>query len=77
LVPSFNVTDALLPLVFLIAAFTIDGLALWRLKHGQELIVRGSWLLGVVITIPQLLILPCMLMGSLNVTAGKIGKYPK
>jgi len=70
-VPYFNMTDALLPLIFLVSALIIDGVAFWRLRHGQRLdgSVGGSWLLGVIITIPQLLIAPCLLLGTLNLPA--------
>ena len=73
-IPSFNTIDALLPLVFLIAALIIDGLALWRLKHNQQQVGHHSWLLGMIITIPQLLILPCMHMRSLNLIAVFLGQ---
>jgi hypothetical protein len=68
-VPSFNLTDALLPLVFLCAALIIDGLAFWKGKSRdhEKLVMPGSWSLGLLVTIPQLIILPCMLMGSLNI----------
>ena len=66
--PYFNLTDALLPLIFLVSALIVDGVAFWRLRHGLKL-ESSTWrslLLGVIITIPQLLIAPCLLMGSLN-----------
>lgn len=68
-VPYFNATDALLPLIFLVSALIVDAVALWR--HGQSLngSTRGSWLLGVIITLPQLVIAPCLLMSSLNLPA--------
>ena len=67
-VPYFNVADALLPLVFLVSALIIDGVALWRLRRGLKLngSTRGGWLLGIIITIPQLLITPCLLLGTWN-----------
>ena len=66
LIPSFNVTDALLPLLFIVSAVIIDGVALWRQRHGYSLggPMRGTWLLGIIITLPQLLIAPCLLVGS-------------
>src|SRR5215469_6171837 len=36
-IPSFNLTDALLPLVFIVSALIIDGVALWRLRRGHKL----------------------------------------
>jgi hypothetical protein len=70
-IPYFNMTDALLPLIFLVSALIVDGVVLWRIRHGQR--VDGSagrsWLLGIIITIPQLLIAPCLLLGTLNLPA--------
>lgn len=65
-VPHFNVTDALLPLIFLASALMVDGFALWQLRHGRGLdgSVRSIWLLGIIITIPQLLIAPCLLLST-------------
>ncbi|HLI08824.1 MAG TPA: hypothetical protein VKV40_19840 [Ktedonobacteraceae bacterium] len=70
-VPYFNMTDALLPLIFLVSALIVDGVALWRLRHNQKLngSLRNSWLLGIIITIPQLITAPCLLIGSLNLPA--------
>jgi hypothetical protein len=67
-IPYFNMTDALLPLIFFVSALIVDGVALWRLRHGYNLggSMRGSWLLGAIITLPQLLIAPCLLLGSLD-----------
>jgi hypothetical protein len=70
-VPYFNMTDALLPLIFLVSALIVDGVALWRLRHHQQLngSTHDSWLPGIIITIPQLIIAPCLLIGSLNLPA--------
>jgi hypothetical protein len=70
-IPYFNTTDALLPLIFLVSALIVDGVVLWRFRHGQRLdgSTRRSWLLGIIITIPQLLIAPCLLLGTLNLPA--------
>lgn len=70
-IPYFNMTDALLPLIFLVSALIVDGVVLWRLRHGQRLdgSAGRSWLLGIIITIPQLLIAPCLLLGTLNLPA--------
>lgn len=66
--PYFNLTDAFLPLIFLVSALIVDGVAFWRLRHGQkpESSTWRSLLLGGIITIPQLLIAPCLLLGTLN-----------
>lgn len=70
-VPYFNVTDALLPLIFLVSALVVDGVALWRQRRGRRLDIsmRGVIALGIIITIPQLVIAPCLLMGSLNLAS--------
>jgi hypothetical protein len=67
-IPYFNATDAWLPLLFIFSALIVDGVAFWRQRKGYPLggYTRRVWLLGVIITIPQLIIAPCLLMGSLN-----------
>ncbi len=66
--PTFNSADAIFPLTFLVSALLLDGMALWRLRHGRKLngTIRGNWLLGILITFPQLAIAPCILMRSWN-----------
>ena len=65
-IPYFNVTDAALPLLFIVSALIVDGVAFWRQRHGYRLggSIRGVWLLGILITLPQLLIAPCLLLSS-------------
>ncbi len=67
-VPYFRISDAVFPVTLLLSALLIDGVALWRLRHGSTLngATRGNWLLGLLITLPPLLIAPCILMGSWN-----------
>ena len=67
-VPYFNVIDALLPVIFILPAMIIDGVAFWQLRYGRELggSLRRSWILGVIITIPQLLVAPCLLLATWN-----------
>ncbi len=67
--PYFNVTDALLPLMLLASALIVDGVAFWRQRHGQSLNVslRGVLLLGIAVTLPQLVTVPWVLSGSLNI----------
>ena len=47
-IPYFNATDALLPLIFIISALIVDGVAFWRQHKGYPLggYTRGIWLLG-------------------------------
>jgi hypothetical protein len=57
-----------LPLLFITSAVIVDGVAFWRKRRGYKLggYTRRVWLLGVVITLPQLIIAPCLLSSSLN-----------
>ncbi len=52
--PAFNVTLALLPLLFLTGASLIDGVALWQRQHRKTLSsgLRGAWSLGILIALP-------------------------
>ena len=67
-VPYFNVTDALLPVIFILSALIVDSVALWRLRHGLPLAgaLRNSWIIGVIITIPELIVAPCLLLNTFN-----------
>lgn len=67
-IPYFNSSDALLPLIFIISALIVDGVAFWRQRKGYQLggYTRGIWLLGVIITIPQLIVTPCLLLDSID-----------
>ncbi|HLX39948.1 MAG TPA: hypothetical protein VKR42_05420, partial [Ktedonobacteraceae bacterium] len=67
-VPYFNVIDALLPVIFIIPALIVDSVALWRLRRGLPLVgsLRRSWIIGVIITIPELIVAPCLLLSTLN-----------
>ncbi len=67
-VPYFNVTDALLPVIFIVPALIVDSVALWRLRHGLPLAgaLRNSWIIGVIITIPELIVAPCLLLNTFN-----------
>lgn len=67
-VPYFNVTDALLPVIFILPALIVDSVALWRLRRGLPLggPLRNSWIIGVIITIPELIVAPCLLLTTFN-----------
>lgn len=67
-VPYFNITDALLPVIFILPALIVDSVALWRLRHGLPLggPLRNSWIIGVIITIPELIVAPCLLLTTFN-----------
>ncbi|HEY0756186.1 MAG TPA: hypothetical protein VGD98_19680 [Ktedonobacteraceae bacterium] len=62
-VPTFSWSYALLPLVFLIPALVVDGLALWSQRHQREF--ARTWrelaLLGALITPPIAVLAPFIL----------------
>ncbi len=69
-IPYFRISDAVFPVTLLLPALLVDGVALWRIRHGRSLngTTKGNWLLGLLITLPSLLIAPCILMGSWNLS---------
>lgn len=62
-IPSFSWSYALLPLVFLIPALVVDGLALWCRRRQKPFgkTMRGLALLGLVITPPIVVLAPFIL----------------
>jgi len=54
--PVFNVTLALLPLLFVVSALIIDGVAYWQHRQGKETLgaLPTIWLLGALIALPAL-----------------------
>jgi hypothetical protein len=68
-IPFFRWSDALLPLAFLLSALIIDGIALLRLRQGKPLhgYIRGMWLLGLIIAIPELIIAPMIINWNVNI----------
>ena len=62
--PSFNLTLALIPLLFLISAVLIDWLTYrYRQRHKATLdILPGRWLLAIVIAFPAVVIPPLLVM---------------
>jgi hypothetical protein len=62
-IPSFSWSYALLPLVFLIPALAVDGLALWSRRRGEPFgkSVRALALIGAGITPPIVLLAPFIL----------------
>lgn len=70
-VPFFHTNLALLPLFLLPAALILDGLAFFlrsrqRVMHGK---LPRMWLLGALITLPQCVLVPCLVMASWNPVA--------
>ena len=62
--PAFNLTLALIPLLFLISAVLIDWLTYrHRQRHTATLdILPGTWLLAIVIALPAVVIPPLLVM---------------
>lgn len=56
--PIFNVTLALLPLLFLTYALLVDGIAFWQQRHGHlsKRPLPRAWLLGTLCAFPAVLI---------------------
>ncbi len=70
-VPQFSANMALLPLFLLPSALIIDGIAviLQRRKQTIRGQLRRMWLLGLLITIPQCVLVPCLVMATWNPVA--------
>lgn len=68
-IPFFRWTDALLPLAFLVSALIVDGIAWQRWRQGKNLHgrIRGIWLLGLVITLPEMVLICCVINWNVNV----------
>jgi hypothetical protein len=68
-IPYFRWSDALLPLAFILSALLIDGIAWVRLRQGKPLHghIRGMWLLGLVIVVPELIILGMVINWNVNI----------
>lgn len=70
-VPVFSANMALLPLFLLPSAFILDGIALFlrfrkKVIHGK---LPHMWLVGLLITIPQCVLVPCLVMANWNPVA--------
>lgn len=65
MIPHFELNTALLPLFVLPAALIVDGIALWQTARAR----LHLWQLGLLISIPQLLIAPCVIMWNANLWA--------
>jgi hypothetical protein len=68
-IPFFRWSDALLPLAFLVSALIVDGIAWRRWRQGKKLHGRigGVWLLGLIITVPEMILICCVINWNLNV----------
>jgi len=56
--PAFNVTLALLPLLFLFFALLVDGVAYWQHRQSKvsDASLRGAWLLGALLVLPAVIV---------------------
>jgi len=56
--PALNVTLALLPLLFLIFALLVDGVAYWQHRYSKALddSLQGAWLLGMLLALPAVIV---------------------
>jgi hypothetical protein len=68
LAPYFKLNIALLPLFLLPSALIVDGIAFWQMRRGKKPYgkQRHMWLLGLLMSIPQMIIAPCLIMWTAN-----------
>ncbi len=68
-IPFFRWSDALLALTFILSALIIDGIAWLRLRQGKPLHghIRGIWLLGLIITIPEMVVASIIINWNVNI----------
>lgn len=58
--PAFNITLALLPLLIVVSALIVDGIAYWYRRQGRATLdaLPKAWLLGAFIALPALIFPP-------------------
>ena len=58
--PVFDVTIAMLPLLYLVSALMVEAAASWQRRSGEARNdgLRGAWLLGVLMAVPAVVIPP-------------------
>ena len=68
--PTFNATLALLPLLFLVFALLVDGVAYWQRRRSRTTddSLRGAWLLGALLALPAVIV-PAWIVQALMVLA--------
>ena len=68
--PTFNATLALLPLLFLVFALLVDGVAYWQRRRSRtkDDSLRGAWLLGALLALPAVIV-PAWIVQALMVLA--------
>jgi len=69
--PVFNVTLALLPLVFVVSALIVDGIVFSKHLHskGQNDTLSKVWLAGTLIALPALILPPLITEFVLSIPA--------
>jgi hypothetical protein len=62
--PNFNAALALMPLVYFLSALLVDGFAYWQFRQPKTRLegLRNSWLLGALITLPMIVLPPCIVL---------------
>jgi hypothetical protein len=69
--PVFNVTLALLPLLFLVSALIVDGIAFWKHQHGKDKtdVLSNVWLPGALIALSALVLPPLIIESVMSIPA--------
>ena len=75
--PTFNATLALMPLLFLVFALLVDGVAYWqrRRSRASDDSLRGAWLLGALLALPAVIV-PAWIVQALMALAPVIPLPP-
>ena len=69
--PVFNVTLALLPLLFVVSALIVDGIAFWKHQHGKDKtdVLSNVWLPGALIALSALVLPPFIIESVVSIPA--------
>jgi hypothetical protein len=75
--PTFNATLALMPLLFLVFALLVDGVAYWQRRRSRtsDDPLRGAWLLGALLALPAVIV-PAWIVQALMALAPVIPLPP-
>jgi hypothetical protein len=70
-IPVFNVTLALLPLLFVVSALIVDGIAFWKLRQGinKNDALSDIWLPGTLIALSALVLPPLIIESVMSIPA--------
>lgn len=68
--PTFNYPIALMPLLFLLCALLIDGVAYWQRRHGDEpdVSLRYAWILGIFMAVLAVFVPPVLVWSLVHLT---------